>query len=249
MEPRRRQSSKSSNPHRGAWLCGAALLVGACLAAAAPSPAWAQDAKEGRPALPNFDSIEELVDFLENWQGSPEELNKLYNGLSPDQKALVDQNFEFWSLEGGLLLGGGVDLVQGDNSATNGRFRLGASLGAVWPQGDYGLPVYYAFPDIAGPWALGFEAFAATDSFDSFVGGLGVRWAYEYIGWTPYAEIGPAVRFDDDGFGAGAHVELGYGNILVQGFVVGEYMVRDQGPITVMAGLRIPWLLATLWME
>lgn len=244
---RRRQGSKSSNTTHGARLCLAAVLAAAVFAAA--PGAQAQEGGEGRPALPSFESIEELVDFLESWQGSPEELDRLYNDLSPEQRALVDQNFEFWSLEGGLLLGGGVDLRQGDASGTAGRFRLGASIGAVWPQGDYGLPVYYAFPDIAGPWALGFEAFAATDGFDSFVGGLGVRWAYEYIGWTPYAELGPAVRFDDDGFGAGAHVELGYGNILVQGFVVGEYMVRDSGPITVLAGVRVPWLLATLWME
>ncbi|MEL6179220.1 MAG: hypothetical protein AAFS10_09710 [Myxococcota bacterium] len=212
--------------------------------AATAQPSEAQET----PERPKLETLDDLLDLIEGWDGSPEELQKLYEQLDPDERKLVDGNFESWSVEGGLGLLGGARLTLGDDGNTDGIFRLSGTIGAVWPVGDYSMPIYYAFPDIPGPWAIGFQVLAATDNFDSFVGGLLMRWAYDYIGSTPSIEIGPAVRVGDDTL-LGGHLSVGYGNILIQGYVEAEYFFGDEGPLIVVAGLRLPWLLATLLGE
>ena len=223
--------------------CVAALL---CAGALLTSSTAAAQTADGPPQKDReLESLDDLLELIENWDGSPEELQELYERLNGNERELVDQNFESWSIEGGLGLLGGTRLTLGDDGVTEGIFRLGASIGAVWPVGDYALPIYYAFPDIPGPWAIGFQVFAAADNFDSFVGGVALRWAYEYIGTTPSIEVGPAVSVGDE-TAVGGHLGFGYGNILFQGYVEAEYFAGSEGPLIVIAGVRIPWLLVTL---
>jgi hypothetical protein len=128
---------------------------------------------------------------------------------------------------------------------TSGHFRMGASLGTIWAVGEYDLPIYYAFTEIPGPWALGWTAVVQTDGFGDLSGALMLRWAYEYIGTTPMVDLGPVVRVLGGDPAVGGKLDLGYGNILLQGYVAGEYY-SDQS-VAVFAGIRIPWLLATLF--
>lgn len=213
----------------------AALTVATALLLCAPVSA--QDAPD------QFETIEDIIAFLEGFEGGPDELQTAYQNLKPDQRALVDSAFETWSLEGGLGLMGGALLP--DQGKKRGAFRLAASIGQVWAVGEYDLPIYYAFTDIPGPWAVGWTAVVQTDNFGNLSAAPMLRWAYEYIGTTPTIDVGPAIRLFDGDPAVGAKLDLGYGNILAQGYLAGEYYAGND--IAVFAGVRIPWLLATLF--
>jgi len=205
----------------------------------AGSVAWSQQTGDSTP--PSLESVDDIIEFLESFEGGPDELQQAYENLSPAQRTLVDENFEPWSLEGGLSLMGGALLGQ---KAEPG-FRMGASLGMVWPAGDYDLPIYYAFTEIAGPWAIGWTSAIQTDNFGDLSGAVMLHWAYEYIGTTPMVDAGPVIRLQGDELGLGAKLDVGYGNILVQGYVAAE--VYSDSSVSVFAGVRIPWLLATIF--
>jgi hypothetical protein len=214
----------------------------------------AQSQEQAKPAtddlqekLKDLETLEELLAFLEEWDGDPDQLQAAYDALSPQQRQVIDQNFEFWSLEGGLGLGGGFEAPLSGEGDGRGLFRLSASLGALWPMGDYALPIYYANTDIPGPWAVGVQAFAQTDNFNTFAGGATAKLAWEYIGTSPYLELGPAFRAGSAvDASAGARFEVGYGNILLQGFLQADAWFTDGMPLTIVAGVRLPWLLLTL---
>jgi hypothetical protein len=215
----------------------AALILAALLFWSAPALA-----QEGSNEPPDeFETIEDIIAFLEGFEGGPDDLQKAYENLKPAQRELVDENFESWSLEGGLSLMGGARL--GDKTDT--AFRMGVSIGQVWAMGDYDLPIYYAFIDIPGPWSLGWTAAVQTDNFGNVSAAPMLRWAYEYIGTTPMIDVGPALRLGDGDPAFGGKLDLGYGNILVQGYVATEYY--SDNSLSVFAGVRIPWLLATLF--
>jgi hypothetical protein len=226
------------------WLVGVAFLTPAALQAQAPPAPPADDTAR---RLSELESLEDLLAFIEDWEGDPDELQRAYDQLSPEQRALIDQNFEAWSLEGGLGLMGGLEAPLGEGGEGRGLFRLSVSVGVAWPVGDYALPIYYAATEIPGPWAVGFQVFGQADNFDTFSGGASLRLAWEYIGTTPFVELGPAFRAGAGVDAApGAHLELGYGNILLQGFVQAETWFSGDLPLTVLAGIRLPWLLFTL---
>lgn len=228
---------------RTPWTLSALIVCGLLLSAGAAS------AEEPAPAQ-KFDSIEELLAFLEEWDGTPDDAQKFYESLSDEEKALARENLEFWSLEGGLgIMGGAASPLSGNDDAEGrGLFRLSASFGAVWPMGAYDLPVYYALPKIPGPWAIGVQGFVQSDNFNTVAGGATLRLAYDYFGSSPFLEVGPAFRAGSGIDAApGAHLEVGYGNILIQGVIQSEIWFDDQMPLTVVAGVRLPWLLLTLF--
>ena len=235
------------------WMCVALLGAGSQAQAQGAEPPKQDEASpKEEPALPDFGDLDAVFEFITTWDGSADELQALYDRLPPDQRALLDGNFESYSLEGGLGLLGGYEPALGEDQDGGGRprFRASLSFGAVWPRGKYALPIYYAIPDIPGPWALGFQGFAQTDNFDTFTGGATLRMAWEYIGTTPFLEVGPALRYHlDQGAAPGVHLELGYGNILFQGIVQVEAFFSDELPVSVMGGIRLPWLLYTVLAE
>lgn len=200
-----------------------------------------------RKKLAQLQTLEELLAFLEDWQGDPDELQAAYEALSPEQRQMIDQNFEFWSLEGGLGLAGGLETPLDGDGDGRGLFRASLSLGALWPMGDYALPIYYADTSIPGPWGIGVQGFVQADNFNTFAGGATFKLAWEYIGSSPYVELGPAFRLGGDADpGAGARLEVGYGNILLQGFLQADTWFTDGMPLTIVGGVRLPWLLLTL---
>lgn len=211
------------------------LVLSVCVCCG--TSAWSQD-------IPD-----ELYQALEGWDGTPEELQALFDALPPEMQAEIEGQFPKWSYEGGLGLGGGYGLeLQGDRSG--GFFRMEASFGVTWAVAEYTLPVYYAIPDLAGPWAAGFKVMVATDNFNSVTGGATFHWAYEYIGWTPYVDVGGLFRWDAPrGAQGGAHLEVGYGSILVQGYVQAQYFFPGEGLLTIAGGIRIPWLVFELLGE
>jgi len=191
---------------------------------------------------PDFDRI---IGFLERNFEDPESLDAVYQNLPDHLKQKVESQVELWSFEGGLGLAGGVS---NDEGGTSGLFRLSVSGGIVWPFGDFSLPIYYVFTDIPGPWALGFSGHLQTDNFGTAAAGLSLRWAYEYLGTTPYVEVGPAAQLDIEtsALSPGIRAELGYGNILLQGFVQSDVYFDSAVATTVVAGVRIPFILLTL---
>lgn len=223
------------------WIVRTALFV--ALLACAPLHAQEGGASD-EVTQEDFETIEDIIAFLEGFDGGPDELQKAYENLKPEQKALVDANFETWSLEGGLSLMGGA-LVPLEDGKKRGAFRMAASIGQVWAVGDYDLPIYYAFVDIPGPWAIGWTAAVQTDNFGNVSFAPMLRWAYEYIGTTPMIDVGPSVRLFDGDPAFGGKLDLGYGNILAQGYVATEFY--SDRSLAVFAGVRIPWLLATIF--
>lgn len=214
-----------------------AILIVVILAAA---PAAAQEGAAA-PAAPPLKSAADVEAFLDGWDGSAAELQAVYEGLDPATRALVDALVEFWSIEGGLSVMGGAQGVGGDLS---GLFRLEASIGVAWPVGDYSLPIYYAVDDITWPWAAGFQVYGGVDNLSSaFYGGASLRLAYDYVGTTPYLDLGPAVRYGEDALAFGGRLAGGYGNILLQGWAAVEYYAADDPLWTVTAGIRLPWVL------
>ena len=212
-------------------------LLGSFALVISLSPSLAQAQEISDP--PELETVEELMDFLDSWSGSPEELAEVYDDLASESRAFVDSNFEFWSIEGGLSLLGGAAL----SPEVGFKSRLVASLGAVWPFGDYPLPVYYALPEIPGPWALGFQVFAGVEDLDTFVGGASFRYAHEYIGETPYLEVGPMLKANADGVYPGAHLDLGFGSIIYQGYIQGNVTLEESAEFSVLLGFRLPWLV------
>ena len=206
-------------------------------------PALAQDEQAPAPPVtPELNTLEDVEAFLDNWNGSADELQANYDRLPPATRELIDSLVEFYSIEGGLgLLGGYQNAFSSGDDV--GLFRLEASIGALWPVGDYSLPIYYAVDDITWPWGAGFQVFAAADNFNSFSGGAAFRWAYDYVGTTPHVDLGPVVRYRSETLGYGAHLGIGYGNILIQGYVDVEYYVNDPNWLVVVGGVRLPWLL------
>lgn len=200
---------------------------------------------EGGGIQAELETIEDLLDLIDTWDGGPDELQATYEGLKPELQAMVDENFESWALEGGIGLGAGYETQLVDEGQGRGLFSAGLSMGMTWPVGQYALPIYYAVPEIPGPWALGFNVSTRTDNFNTFGGALNLHWAYEYIGTTPFIDVGPALRYHDD-LAVGVHTSVGYGNILLQGYVESEYTFDDSNTLTVIGGVRIPWLLFTL---
>ncbi len=225
-----------------------AMTTATSSAFAQDTPAPSEEEKQKlQEQLSELENIEQLLAFMETWEGTPDELQSAYEGLSPDKRQLIDSNFEFSSIEGGIGLMGGFESPLSGDSEGRGLFRLSTSLGLVWPVGDYALPIYYAVTDIPGPWAIGFQGFAQVDNFDTFSGGATLRLASQYIGTTASLEIGPAFRAGSDVDGAaGLHMEVGYGNILFQGMIQSEIWFSGDLPLTILAGVRIPWLLWTL---
>jgi hypothetical protein len=192
-----------------------------------------------------LETIEDLLDLIDTWDGGADELQTTYDGLKPELRAMVDENFESWALEGGIGLGAGYEKELAGDKGDRPLFSTNLSVGMTWPVGDYALPIYYAVPDIPGPWALGWNTAVRTDNFNAFGGSISLHWAYEYIGTTPFFDIGPAVRYRDE-LAFGGRALLGYGNILLQGYVESEYTVDDNNTLTVVVGVRVPWLLFTL---
>jgi len=192
-----------------------------------------------------LETIEDLLDLIDTWDGDADELQVTYDGLKPELREMVDENFESWALEGGIGLGAGYEKELAGDEGDRPLFSANLSVGMTWPVGDYALPIYYAVPDIAGPWAIGWNTSVRTDNFNTFGGSLSLHWAYEYIGTTPFFDIGPSLRYQDE-LGFGARAALGYGNILLQGYVESEYTVDDNNTLTVVVGVRVPWLLFTL---
>lgn len=244
---------------RWRWL-PATLAAALCLVAA---PALADEGRDNEPApAPSKvdEDLEALLKYLETWDGNfdrlvgfikrraetPDQLQAMYDRVPAELRQQVDGKVEYWSFEGGIGLGGGVLAETASGGDAGGLFRLSLSAGVAWPVGGYDIPVYYVFTDIPGPWAVGFQTFFQADNFSSVAGGATLRVAYDYLGTTPYLELGPAVRFDGD-LAPGARLEVGYGNILLQGFVQADQYFADQQPLTVVAGIRVPWLLFTLF--
>lgn len=217
----------------------ALLLLAASWAAAAPATAQEAGQEPPRDEAPSLKTLEDVEAFLDGWQGSPDELQAVYDKLDPEVRTLVDSLVEFWSLEGGLSVLGGYH--GGDDAGP--LFRLEASIGVAWPVGKYSLPIYYAVDDIVWPWAIGFQVYGGADNLtDAFYGGAALRLAYDYVGTTPYLDIGPAVRYDDQ-TAFGGRLAVGYGNILIQGWAAAEVFATDDTLWTATAGVRFPWVL------
>ena len=222
---------------RWVWL----VLVGVTCVA---STASAQTPEPSAPSVDDvkLETLEDVEAFLDSWSGSADELQAKYETLPPETRALVDSLVEYWSLEGGLgLLGGYQHAFSGEDST--GVFRLEASIGALWPVGKYALPIYYAVDDVTWPWGAGFQVFAASDNFTTFSGGGAFRWAYDYVGTSAHVDVGPVVRYREEALGYGAHLGIGYGNILLQGYVDVEFYANDPNRLVALAGVRFPWLL------
>ncbi len=193
--------------------------------------------------------FERLRSYLRRNFDSPEQLQALYDHLPDAMRQQLEAQVELWSIEGGLGLGGGLRSALSGPGGSGGVFRLSFSGGVVWPFGGFDLPIYYIFTDIPGPWAVGFMGYAHTDNFSTATAGLNLRVAVDYLGTSPFLEIGPAARvaFKDGDLAPGVHLDLGYGNILIQGFVQAEVFADEAQTLTIIAGLRVPWLLFSLF--
>lgn len=240
-----------------------ALSLAACCFTAAPAALHAQQETQPPAAADpkQQEDIDALLDFLDDWDGdaerlmkflrrtfdTPEELQAIYELLPDDVKVQVDKYVEHWSFEGGIGIYGGFATPFGDGDG-QGLFRLSLSGGIVWPVGDFDVPIYYVFTDIPSPSAWGFQVHAHTDNFDALTGAVTAHWGGSYFGWSPYVDIGPTAKFDFGGdLAAGARFDVGYGNILIQGFAQTEFFFDDASTFTAVFGVRIPWLLFTLF--
>lgn len=240
------------------WATAAQLAAPGELHAQAPAERQDATADSGTDEL---EEVAELLEYLENWDGdldrlipflrrtfqTPEELQAAYDVLPDELRRDIEQYVEQSSTEGGIGLFGGFDAaLKDDGAAFGGLFRLSVAWGIVWPYGDFDVPIYYVFTDIPVP-AVGFQLHAHTDNFSSASLTATAHWGGDYFGWSPYIDLGPTVQVGFDGdIAPGVRADVGYGNILIQGFVQTEVLFGADTVISQVYGVRIPWQLFTL---